>query len=478
MLFEQKAKEYTIPHISQVDWSTEPVQLSRVVRDKDYSTLKEFESAETFRALFHWLWQRDERSILGDIYNYLLSQMSIPESELQGITDLFSTMLNFLSMAPYLAITFAKMYGWALPEAIQESLDNAAPKLLTALIVSANEVMEFVLEPFESILSSVKYLPLSTYGELVETLSLTVRPSEMALDLLLQSLEPHASRVCVDHPIAISHFVRNMIGIALEHIDEANDSGTKGKYFLDLRQTEDPLVVTAALRIDAPLSDQPRTGDHVRLISAQPPANSPIKRSYSMSAMVEKSVQGHATFRCLHPPPAYVEDCSWRLVNCGSCITTKAMSDALVQFVVEKEECCAIYGLILDLPEGTEPAPPLETPQDYVPHENLNASQNEAVLASITSPLTCLWGPPGTGKTHTIVVILQELLIRYPDHRILVAAPTHNAVDNVMQKYLDNTGARGDAIGMALRVSTDVSIAYPTGHCLASYPQSLIRSPI
>lgn len=481
-LFERKAKEYTIPHLMEVDWALEPIHLTRVVRDKDYSALKEFESAETFRFIFYWLWQRDERSLLGEIFSYLLSQMALPESSLQNISDLFATMLHFLKLAPYLAITFAKLHDWkVLPEAIQESLRNSASKLLEALIISANEVMEFILEPFETILSRVPFLSLSTFGELVETVCLAVKSPEIALDLLLQSLEAHALRVCVDRQISnpswngeppspstaqtiteslpvIRHFVRNVIGIALDHIDEAHDSATKGKYFLELKRTDDPLVVTATLRIDAPLSDQPRLGDHIRLTSAQPPENSPIKRSYSMSALVEKSVQGHATFRCLQPPPSYVEDSSWMLLNCGSYVTTKTMSDALVQFAVEKEECCAIYGLLLDIHSGTEP---LENPQDYVPSEHLNASQNEAVLASISSPLTCLWGPPGTGKTHTIVVILQELLHRYPNHRILVAAPTHNAVDNVMQKYLDKLRTqRGERVAetLALRVSTDVSI--------------------
>lgn len=450
----------------QVDWSVEPLHLTKIVKDKDYSTFKELETAEMFRVVFDWLWQKDERSLLGEIFRYLLSQMALPESSFRTLPNLFATMVGFLAYAPYLAITFAELHDWrTLPENIENNLRDSAPKLLIALIISANEAMEFVLQPFETILSRIRYLSLQDFGDLVETISLAVKSPEIALDLLLQSLEAHAARVCIDRPSATRHFVRNVIGIALDHIDEANDSSTKGKYFLELKRTEDHLVVTATLRIDAPLSDQPRLSDHVRLISAQPPENSPVKRSYSISALVERSTQGHATFRCLHPPPSYVEDCSWKLVNCGSYVTTKTMSEALVQFAVEKEKCCGIYSLLLDIDSDIEPVIPFETHQDYVPREGLNASQNEAVLAAISSPLTCLWGPPGTGKTHTIVVILQELLLRYPDHRILVAAPTHNAVDNVMQKYLEKLRAqtgREQAVGMALRVSTDVCIGHRT----------------
>jgi hypothetical protein len=44
--------------------------------------------------------------------------------------------------------------------------------------------------------------------------------------------------------------------------------------------------------------------------------------------------------------------------------------------------------------------------------------------------------------------------------RILVTAPTHNAVDNVMRKYLDEAAKDrllGGANPLPLRVSTDVS---------------------
>jgi type I site-specific restriction endonuclease len=73
-----------------------------------------------------------------------------------------------------------------------------------------------------------------------------------------------------------------------------------------------------------------------------------------------------------------------------------------------------------------------------------------------------LWGPPGTGKTHTIVRIIKQLQKSPGSKRILVTAPTHNAVDNVMRKYL-SSGTAGGQIDVVesntLRVSTDVSLA-------------------
>ncbi|KAK8048066.1 hypothetical protein PG996_016130 [Apiospora saccharicola] len=67
--------------------------------------------------------------------------------------------------------------------------------------------------------------------------------------------------------------------------------------------------------------------------------------------------------------------------------------------------------------------------------ELLNAGQSEAVRAALTHPLVSIWGPPGTGKTQTIVEILLGLQQKFPAERILVTAPTHNAVDNVMRRF-------------------------------------------
>lgn len=54
----------------------------------------------------------------------------------------------------------------------------------------------------------------------------------------------------------------------------------------------------------------------------------------------------------------------------------------------------------------------------------------------LSYPLTCIWRLPGTGKTHTVAIILQELLRRKTKERVLVTVPTHNAVDSILRRYL------------------------------------------
>ncbi len=77
----------------------------------------------------------------------------------------------------------------------------------------------------------------------------------------------------------------------------------------------------------------------------------------------------------------------------------------------------------------------------------LNAGQWEAWQGVFFEPLTMIWGPPGTGKTHAAGHILlgyalaaQEL--RRP-LRILVTAATHHAIANVLRKTAELASAYG-----------------------------------
>lgn len=79
----------------------------------------------------------------------------------------------------------------------------------------------------------------------------------------------------------------------------------------------------------------------------------------------------------------------------------------------------------------------------------LNAAQWRAWEGVFKEPLTMIWGPPGTGKTHTVALIL----LGYALHarrsgqvmRILVTAFTHHAIVNVLRK----TAELAEAYGMA-----------------------------
>ncbi|WIA09977.1 hypothetical protein OEZ85_010189 [Tetradesmus obliquus] len=84
----------------------------------------------------------------------------------------------------------------------------------------------------------------------------------------------------------------------------------------------------------------------------------------------------------------------------------------------------------------------------------LNAAQEAAVKAAAEQRLTLIWGPPGTGKTHTIVQLLRVMLCQQQEgtrssHPILVCAETHTATDNILSKLIASSKAAGAAAAAA-----------------------------
>ncbi|CZR57842.1 related to NAM7-nonsense-mediated mRNA decay protein (RdRP) [Phialocephala subalpina] len=460
-LFEREAKEYSIPKLRDVDWSEEPEYLIQIVKEKEFAVFMSLHSEKKYIHVFGWLLERGEKGLLLQCFKYLLTQLRERQPGSDQTPMKLQSMLDFLQEAPFLSATFARMETWAaLPPDVYELLRRSGPKILQAHILSANEMQEFVVEPFKAILSQIQSMSLTDFAELVELISLTVRSVDIALDLLLECLEPVATRILPRIPALTQHFVRNLMGIALDHIDEAAQPQNPRKELLDLKLSGASggyPVVESRLRIDAPINTL-ASSDHVRLTAASLPVNTATAQLYLMDALVESSQAGLATFRCFHPLPQFVEQCSWELRNCGSFVTTKTMFDAIHNLATQLQGCCGISDQIL----GTHPDAPSDfnmLPTGYVAKKNLNASQNAAVDACLSYPLTCLWGPPGTGKTYTIVEIIKQLQSSPENRRILVTAPTHNAVDNVMRKYMADTktgGCPDRAHSIALRVSTDV----------------------
>lgn len=62
----------------------------------------------------------------------------------------------------------------------------------------------------------------------------------------------------------------------------------------------------------------------------------------------------------------------------------------------------------------------------------VNLSQLEAVKNALTSQISIIEGPPGTGKTQTILNIIANLL--YRDKRVAVVSNNNSAIQNVLEK--------------------------------------------
>jgi hypothetical protein len=89
------------------------------------------------------------------------------------------------------------------------------------------------------------------------------------------------------------------------------------------------------------------------------------------------------------------------------------------------------------------------------PENLLNAGQWRALRGVMREPVSMVWGPPGTGKTHTVAHILVAYIIHAittgQPVRILVAAFTHHAIANVLTKLVslaDAYGLRADHLAI------------------------------
>lgn len=84
---------------------------------------------------------------------------------------------------------------------------------------------------------------------------------------------------------------------------------------------------------------------------------------------------------------------------------------------------------------------------------HLNNSQNEAVQKGLNSnSVSVIHGPPGTGKTTTLIELIRELCKK--ENQLLVCAPSNTAVDLIVEK-LDDLGIEVLRIGNPARVTQE-----------------------
>lgn len=87
--------------------------------------------------------------------------------------------------------------------------------------------------------------------------------------------------------------------------------------------------------------------------------------------------------------------------------------------------------------------------------ESLDPRQRDAVAAGLrTGDITLIHGPPGTGKTRTLVEVVRQRVQR--GERVLCAAPSNTAVDNLGAR-LAEAGVRAVRLGHPARVSPELA---------------------
>ncbi len=86
--------------------------------------------------------------------------------------------------------------------------------------------------------------------------------------------------------------------------------------------------------------------------------------------------------------------------------------------------------------------------------QRLNPSQHDAIRHALAAnDLAIIHGPPGTGKTTTVVEVIRLLVAR--GQRVLACAPSNTAVDNLLERLLA-VGEPAVRLGHPARVSEDL----------------------
>ena len=117
----------------------------------------------------------------------------------------------------------------------------------------------------------------------------------------------------------------------------------------------------------------------------------------------------------------------------------------------------------------SEEKPSFQSAEKFIIPNQLNESQKLAVNKVISADhLAIIHGPPGTGKTTTIVQAVKSLL-KHDDQKILVVAPSNTAVDLLTEKFAIE-GLNVIRVGNPARVSEKL-LSATLDHKMADHPE-------
>lgn len=101
-----------------------------------------------------------------------------------------------------------------------------------------------------------------------------------------------------------------------------------------------------------------------------------------------------------------------------------------------------------------EEEPTFRTRSEWTPFSRLDDSQIEAVSHALSADhFAIIHGPPGTGKTTTIVELIRQSIRR--GERVLACAPSNLAVDNLLERLLA-AGEKAIRVGHPARVMPEL----------------------
>lgn len=182
--------------------------------------------------------------------------------------------------------------------------------------------------------------------------------------------------------------------------------------------------------------------------------------------------QKEGEFRLFAPDfPEWIEDAGMGIKLTPDTRTTKIMKQALLA-LPEKPALLKLFKHIhcgTALTKSTSPHS-LRWEEDLT----LNESQNRAVKSVLKGhPLTIIHGPPGTGKTTTLIAAIKHLVKQ--GEKIVVSAPSNMAVDHITLGLV-HEGVQVLRVGNTSRADDAVFMHTPEGKLSQSSYQKYIKA--
>lgn len=107
---------------------------------------------------------------------------------------------------------------------------------------------------------------------------------------------------------------------------------------------------------------------------------------------------------------------------------------------------------------------PIRIDDDEIPSERLSENQIQALKMIFSSPLSYVWGAPGSGKTQRVLFEALLLLIK-KNKKVALVAPTNNALELALKTIIK----KADDLGMERHLFLRLGV--PSAEFLALYPE-------
>jgi len=276
------------------------------------------------------------------------------------------------------------------------------------------------------------------------------------------------------------HLAQLITGINLEEKEQVQRYSLDQQHTLKVLKAEGlalhPLIVT---RKNFGYADYPEISFKLRF----PPEANLFKDGAAIECFItgEEPVKGvlmsldgkSGEFRLFAPDfPDWIEDDGVGIKLAPDTRTNGIMKKVLADLEKNKPLYTLFESLHAEADRGIASTPLSKSLLSFR-NQQLNESQQQAVTAIVQNEQLCIvHGPPGTGKTTTLIEAIGQLIKN--GEKVLVSAPSNTAVDNIA-KGLIRHGARLLRVGNSSKVDATIFEHTPEGRLANSKQQKEIK---